>query len=543
MNGDPTGSIRRVSDPVVKIFENGSAVLLRPEVPDWIRTSEVGAWIFALLGERSLTTEQIVSKAVARYGLPAEAVRPSILQFLDVLISQGYAEVERESEASAGSDQESESPLAAVGSPSRPRRLEELKLFQLWIHVTSTCNLRCAHCYYPVERPGRELPLDVARQLFDQAARLGVRQIVLSGGEPMLHSQILDLVRLCRHTAPFHIKVISNGTMPGENVFDHLVEMIDDLQISIDGIDAATHDAIRGKGAFARVVRVFKRLYDTRARVTRGLAFTPTPDNVDQIPELNKLGYHLGADYIHLNHPKPPAHPAQHERLERAGFLKPDFLRQAIINFRRLYVNILSDRKDARGMRYRPLYLDASFNYATNLTRNLHRDNCGAGITMLSFDPQGKSYPCAALTDREGCQLGEFPEQSLEQLRAAGRVWNRSVFSVDGDPICQQCIYRYFCGGGCRATANGLSERDPFCPVMLDCYEEFLQYVSRPDDEKLARAIDKGLGRRDNHAIAEGCSETLGILSGCRSRGISGSFNRSLEERYFSLDLWLACGY
>lgn len=499
------GTIRITSDPAVKIFDNGSAVLVRPEVPDWIRTSEVGILILDLVRAAPRTAEEAILEVMARYQLPDQAVRTPVLRFLEALIAQGYAQAEPEprngDRAVAGRQD---------GPPSRPLppRLEGLKMRQLWLHITSQCNLRCEYCYYRVEHPGRELSLDTARALFEQAAALEVNQMILSGGEPMLHSRILDLVRACREASQWHVKLVSNGTMPDGDVFDRVVELINDLQISIDGTDEATHDAVRGKGSFSRAIRAFKRLHDTDSSTCRGIAFTPMTHNIDQIPELNKLGYQLAADYLHLNHPKRPADPDRRMRLEASGFLGPDFQQRAVANFRRLFVNMLSDRKDAHGMRYRPLHLDASFANTSSLINILHLDNCGAGITTLGFDPDGTAYPCAALTGRQECRLGQFPEQSLNELLQAGRAWNRTIFSVDRDPVCGQCIYRYFCGGGCRATGESLSDRDRNCSVLRQCYDEFFKYASLPENESLVPKDSGESQKRWNHAETHGCTET-----------------------------------
>ncbi len=487
-----SGSIHIVCDPTVKVFDNSSAVLIRPEVPAWIRTSSVGVWILDLLRSEPSTAEKIICEAAKSYGLPDEAVRIPTLNFLESLISNGYARVETEpgAEAPAGADADAAGKTAGSQPRPSPPRVEDLDLAQLWLHITSRCNLRCKHCYYHSQQSGHELPFDTAERLFTEAAARGVKQIILSGGEPMLHSRILDIVRTCRKTAKWYIKIVSNGTMPagGEDIFDSIVEQIDDLQISIDGIDADAHDAVRGKGSYARATHAFKRLYDTEADVRRGISFTPMPENIDQIPKLNKLGYHLSVDYIHLNHPKPPADPEQQETLKERGFFSQDFMRQAIANFRRLYVNTLSDRMDARGLRYRPLHLDGSFNYTMSLIQIQHLENCGAGITQLGFDSDGAAYPCAALTGREECRLGVYPERSLDELQLAGHSWNRSIFSVDRDPVCSTCIYRYFCGGGCRAVGGALSDRDIFCSVIQECYDDFFKYVSQPEKAQIEKA-------------------------------------------------------
>ena len=498
------GVLHVVTEPVTRAFANGSVVLIRPEVPDWIRTTEAGAWIFEQLRAEPRSAPAVVAAVARHYRLPPDLVRASTFRLLRALVEQGYVAV--------GSTTEGVGPVA-------PPRIESLGLRQLWLHVTSRCDLRCRHCYYPVEHPGRDLPLELARRLFAEAAESGVRQVILSGGEPMLHPAIVELVEACRR-APrrdsrqdardvpeWRIKLLSNGAMPDPDRFDRVVDLLDDLQISIDGVDAPTHDEIRGAGSFARAARAFQRLHERAAGVVRGISFTPTPGNLDRIGELPKLAHRLGADYIHLNQARPPADPARGEALLAGGFLADDFARRAIAAFRRLSVEVIAERREASGMQARALLVDASYGRTLPLIQTLHQDNCGAGLTTVALDPEGLAYPCAALVGRSECALGRFPESNLEAIRRAGAAWNRRVFSVERDAVCSACVYRHFCGGGCRAMAPTPGERDPSCEVLRGCFEEFFEYVSHPGQDELSRLAAKGEEGRGRRVRTDGCAE------------------------------------
>ena len=476
------GQIHLTSDPAIKIFDNSTAVLIRPDVPDWIRTSTVGIWILDLLRNGPITSEDVISNVMRHYNLPEQAVQKPTLLFLESLINNGYASVSTESGAQFDGKDATSSPQSNTDTHeiNAPMGLEDLKPQQLWLHITSACNQRCKYCYYRVEKPGTEMDLEASKRLFEEAAKIGITQVVLSGGEPMLYSRILDIVQTCREASDWHIKLISNGTLPpgGTDDFLKIADQIDDLQISIDSVDLAVHDGIRGKGSFARATNAFVLLYENEAKVRRGISFTPLPENLDQIEHLNKLGYELHADYLHLNQPKYPADLDSIPDLKKNGFLAEEFMRKAQLNFRKLHIKLITDNNDARGLEFKPLDIDASFTYASALVKIQRLENCGAGITQLGLNPDFSAYPCAALTGREECLLGKYPEQSLFQL---GRDWNKSIFSVERDPECSKCMYRYFCGGGCRAIADTPSNKDRFCEAIKYSYEEFFQFVSRID--------------------------------------------------------------
>ena len=79
---------------------------------------------------------------------------------------------------------------------------------------------------------------------------LGVEWVVLSGGEPLMHS---DLFRLCRMLRAMGIRItlLSSGLLLKRNA-RAIVEHVDEVIVSLDGPEAV-HDAIRGGlGPFAR---------------------------------------------------------------------------------------------------------------------------------------------------------------------------------------------------------------------------------------------------------------------------------------------------
>ena len=141
-------------------------------------------------------------------------------------------------------------------------------LSAVWIQVTGTwCNLRCTHCLNASGPDDPWLPPmaaeDVERHVED-AARLGVREVYFTGGEPFLHPSILDLLALSLARLP--TTVLTNGTRITEGMADRLVELARaaryslELRVSLDHPDREANDAVRGRGAFDRALRALVRL-------------------------------------------------------------------------------------------------------------------------------------------------------------------------------------------------------------------------------------------------------------------------------------------
>ena len=127
-------------------------------------------------------------------------------------------------------------------------------LREIGFAVTKHCNLRCAHCIRDDVTTVRSLPQSVFRSITDQALTLfgGIR-VSLTGGEPLLHPEFDGLVsHLSRRGIPW--RIVTNGwhTQRSLPLFErHRPERV---RLSLSGTEEASHDEIRGRGSFERVL-------------------------------------------------------------------------------------------------------------------------------------------------------------------------------------------------------------------------------------------------------------------------------------------------
>lgn len=132
----------------------------------------------------------------------------------------------------------------------------------LWFQVTGTvCNIRCAHCFIscgPTNRSFDFLSVDEVERRLEESVRLGVREYYFTGGEPFLHPDIVEILARAIERGP--TTVLTNGMLLRPR---HVVPLARaaagsryslEFRVSIDGFDAATHDALRGRGSFARAL-------------------------------------------------------------------------------------------------------------------------------------------------------------------------------------------------------------------------------------------------------------------------------------------------
>ena len=135
------------------------------------------------------------------------------------------------------------------------------------ISVTDRCNLRCRYCM--PESGVRKLPHDEILRIeeiirvADLLARLGIRKIRLTGGEPLLRKNLPALVRELKKLRGIEqVTLTTNGVLLERFARDLISSGIDGINVSLDTLDAREFEAITRRGIFAEVHRGIQFLFD-----------------------------------------------------------------------------------------------------------------------------------------------------------------------------------------------------------------------------------------------------------------------------------------
>lgn len=171
----------------------------------------------------------------------------------------------------------------------------------IW-NLIRRCNLKCRHCYSisgDVDFPG-ELSTAEIFSVMDDLKAFRVPVLILSGGEPLLRSDIFDISRRAKALG-FYVGLSSNGSLIDKSNIGRIADMgYDYLGISIDGI-GETHDRFRGKvGCFAASMRGIRLAQGHGIKV--GLRFTQTRDNAGELAAVLDLADAEGVDKIYVSH-------------------------------------------------------------------------------------------------------------------------------------------------------------------------------------------------------------------------------------------------
>ncbi len=134
------------------------------------------------------------------------------------------------------------------------------RLFEATIELTHRCNLRCVHCYIDPSRCPAERSTQDWLNVIDRLVDEGVGLITFTGGEPLMHPGILDLVRHSfRKGCQVRLFSNANALTTRAIIEEYKAAGLCYLETSIYGSNAATHDHVtRVPGSFDLTVNAMR---------------------------------------------------------------------------------------------------------------------------------------------------------------------------------------------------------------------------------------------------------------------------------------------
>lgn len=182
--------------------------------------------------------------------------------------------------------------LPDVGAHLPADRVPSKPLTMLLL-VNRGCNLRCSFC--DLWEDHVHMPLEQVLPLLDDAAAIGTRTLVLTGGEPFLHPDLFTIVRAARSRG-MGVNITTNGTLLERRWEDVVDSGVSSLSFSIDGL-AETHDALRGQqGAWRRTMAALERAV-AHGGLSPSVYFTVTRTNVRELTAVFDRVHAMGAGF------------------------------------------------------------------------------------------------------------------------------------------------------------------------------------------------------------------------------------------------------
>lgn len=171
---------------------------------------------------------------------------------------------------------------------------------EIYIEVSSKCNLSCLHCCRSFISTCDEINLEEISRFHQILRGFGISSIVITGGEPSLHSQFIELVQTLSNDN--RVTITTNGYSISPQVIEQLLRDIPLLfvQISLDGFSRESIDSMRGHGAYARILPLIESLIADGYSDRIGISMTITKINYNDVSRIIQFARSNGIASLHF---------------------------------------------------------------------------------------------------------------------------------------------------------------------------------------------------------------------------------------------------
>lgn len=336
-------------------------------------------------------------------------------------------------------------------------RAEHLSLDHLkecWFHLTSRCNLTCAHCLFASSPHSTEsLAPDLLQKGLAEAKELGCNLFYFTGGEPFIYPDFADILRRLLQDPQVHVVILTNGLLLDKHLalLTELPKARLHLQISLDGL-AEHHDSLRGPGTFKRLMAVLDLLNEHHFSLTLSVAVNKI--NVQDLAAITEVAARKKVSNLHFLWHFVRGNGTAGQFVEPADIVPELFKAQKVAEEHGVSIDnietIRSQVFSSPGTRF---------------------DLSNTGWESLAIGPDGKIYPSPALVgiaELAAGTLGDGLEKVWRHSPVMARIRQASL--VDS-PATNLRPLRFLTGGGdidhSYLAGGEFTGHDPY----LDLYE------------------------------------------------------------------------
>lgn len=327
---------------------------------------------------------------------------------------------------------------------------------------TARCNMNCVHCYInklPNDEAARqrELSTEQVKSIIDQMVEAGALFLTLTGGEPLLRPDFVEIYTYARLKGLLVI-LFTNGTMITEEIADLLKDIRPfNVEISLYGATPEVYEAVtRVPGSYAKCIRGINLIHE------RGIPLS------------------LKSELVTLNYHELPAMRAFAEQMDVAfrydGLLWPrmDGTSEFPMKVQMPSETLLAfdsedqERRESVGKEIERL--------KDLKTRNEFVFSCGAGLRDFHLDSEGRASICI-MVRQPSFNLLEVPFseawQQIGELRKLKRTLPSPCLSCNTNAFCSQCpgwslaingnmetVVEYVCIHGKSRSINALNTHE-----------------------------------------------------------------------------------
>jgi len=320
-------------------------------------------------------------------------------------------------------------------------------LSQLYFYLTEGCNLACRHCWLaprldPEVDHTAVLPVETFGRAIGEAKPLGLTGVKLTGGEPLLHPRIADLLEIVRKEE-LDLVIETNGTLCTPELAARIARSPEHfVSVSLDGAAAETHDRLRGvEGSFEKALQGIRNLAD--AGTAPQIIMCLMRENLHQLEDVVRLAETLGAGSVKFNVVQPTGRgEAVHARGEGGVGIA-----ELIELGRKVEIEVSKSTSLKLSFDY-PL----AFRPLSRLAADGGCDICGI-LGILGVLPTGEYALCGIGSQVPELIFGEVGKDPLETIWRENPILReiREGLPQKLEGVCARCLMSGRCLGSCLA--------------------------------------------------------------------------------------------
>lgn len=327
-----------------------------------------------------------------------------------------------------------------------PSKQFDLKGF--YVEITSRCNLRCLHCYNESGELKNEIDFKTFKKLVDEFPTKPT--ITISGGEPLTHPQIWEMLEYCKDKVTIDSVMITNGTLITKEIARKITESGIGIQISLNGINAEQHDSICGKGNYERTLNGLHNLLEVGNKkiIVRGMISKLNVADAEKF--ILKWGEETGNVAVSFLATMGRGKSIE-KKIDLDIFQKNEILVK--LNNSKLIEELKSKGRSV-GIPKEAFSFVCPF-----IIKSDEKTDFAPRI-----DSSGNIFLCQNFDGREYA-LGNVYKETLHEMLTSKRLEefiNFFLLSLNFKESCTKCVFKSNCGKGCIANAasRGSAQKD-----------------------------------------------------------------------------------
>ncbi|WDV47818.1 radical SAM protein [Clostridiaceae bacterium M8S5] len=254
-------------------------------------------------------------------------------------------------------------------------------LASITINCTDKCNMDCSYCEFHDGK--NELDIEKIQSIYKDTVTLQSNYIVIAGGEPLLHPEIMEIINEAKYYGLFTY-LFTNG----KNLTPQIIENLKStglvaIRLTLDSVNEEIQDKVKGKGAYAGIVNAINMLEDSGIGVNINVPITEY--NISEIDDIVEFCIKNKIRSLRLS----PLTSSSKEECEAV-------LKKIIETHRRFYQYIH--------------YEDfAEFKDYGDFMKIIKKLNCPGGLISVNINPDGNITKCPYVTE----SFGNINEEKL----------------------------------------------------------------------------------------------------------------------------------